>query len=159
MRRALVIAFVLLLVAVAAPASAAPDNSPVFKEEVPDFVGFPIEFPNPCLGEGATDIYIFEGRLFVHEFTNPSGKQHSNDVGFISVQTDSGFSSPERMIGVDVENINGNTETRTGTGLYQLRNDDGQKLRVQVKFQFTMVGDEIKVDMTVFDFACLGNNK
>lgn len=159
MRRARVIAFVLLLVAVAAPASAAPDNSPVFEEEVPVFVGFPIEFPNPCLGEGATDIYIFEGRLLVHEFTNPSGKQHSNDVAFISVQTDSGFSSPEKIIGVDVENINVNTETFTGTGLYQLRNDDGQKLRVQVKAQFTMVGEEIKVDMTVFDFACLGNTK
>jgi hypothetical protein len=151
-----VIAFVLLLVAVAAPASAAPDNSPVFEKEPFDVI-FPIL--NPCIGDDFVEFAHFTGHLLIHEFENPKGKTHINDVGYIAASTPSGFSSPEKMIGVDVENKNGNTETRTGTGLYQLRNDDGQKLRVQVKAQFTMVGDEIKVDMTVFDFACLGNNK
>lgn len=156
MRRALVIGFILLLVAVAAPASAAPDNSPVFEKEPFDVV-FPIL--NPCIGDDFVEFALFTGHLLIHEFENPKGKTHINDVGYIAASTPSGFSSPEKMIGVDVENKNGNTETSTGTGLYQLRNDDGQKLRVQVKAQFTRVGDEIKVDMTMFDFACLGNNK
>jgi hypothetical protein len=153
MRRALVIALVLLL-AGAAPASAAPDNSPVFVKEA-----FEAYFPilNPCIEE--EELAHFTGHLLIHEFENPKGKTHYNDLGYIAASTPSGFSSPEKMIGVDVENINGNTQTFTGTGLYQLRNDDGQKLRFQIKVQFTLVGDEVKVDLFGLDSACLGNTK
>lgn len=153
-RIALAIAFGLLVVGVA-PAAAAPDKSPKFVE-LPIVID--TEFPNPCLGEDVIEPYHFEGRFLIHEFTNPSGNYHFNNVGYLSALTDSGFSMPEKMIGVDVENISGNTYTYTGTGLYQLRNDDGQKLRFQIKIQTTVVGDETRVDMFGLEFACLGNS-
>ena len=85
MRRVLVIAFV-LLVAVAAPASAAPDNSPVFEEQTFLVEGFWL--PNPCLGDDVWEPYRFEGRLVVHEFENPSGKEHLNDIGMDQASSD-----------------------------------------------------------------------
>ncbi len=44
------------------------------------------------------------------------------------------------------------------TGLYQLRNDAGDKLRLQLKIHVTIAGDDVKVDMFGLDFVCLGNN-
>lgn len=61
------------------------------------------------------------------------------------------------MIGVDVENISEDTYTYTTTGLYQLRNDQNDKLRVQLKTQVTVVADDVKVALFTFEFACLGN--
>lgn len=144
----------LLLAGLAAPAAAAPGNSPGFVEE-PLYVE--ALFPNPCLGEGAEEVWYFDGRLLIHEFTNPSGNYHFNDIGYLAAWTDSGFSMPERMIGVDVENISDNAYTYTGTGLYQLRNDDNDKLRFQGKIQATVVDGDVKVDLFGFEFACLGN--
>lgn len=157
MRYRFALAIVLvLLIGNAVPAAAAPDNSPVFEAEE---IFIEVEFPNPCLGEDVVELYHFEGRFIYHEFTNPSGNYHFNDVGYLSASTDSGFSMPEKMIGVDVENISDNTYTYTGTGLYQLRNDEGQKLRFQIKIQETVIGDEAKVELFALDFACLGNGR
>ena len=157
MRYRFALAIVLvLLIGNAVPAAAAPDNSPVFEAEE---LYAEIEFPNPCLGEDAVELYLFEGRLVFHEFTNPSGNYHFNDVGYLSASTESGFSMPEKMIGVDVENISDNTYTYTSIGLYQLRNDEGQKLRIRFKIQETVVGGEAKVELFAFDFVCLGNGR
>ena len=145
---------VLLLAGLATPAAAAPDKSPVFVDE-PIFVE--VVFPNPCLGETYEEIWWFDGHLLIHEFTNPSGNTHYNNVGYIAAETESGFSMPEKMIGVDVENISDNTVTFTGTGLYQLRNDDNDKLRLQLKIQTTVVDGDVKVDLFNLDIACLGN--
>ena len=144
----------LLLVGLAAPAAAAPGNSPRFVEEP---FGLDIVFPNPCLGDGAEEMWYFDGHLLIHEFTNPSGNFHHVDLGYLAAWTDSGFSMPEKMIGVDVENISDNASTFSGMGLYQLRNDDNQKLRFQIKIQATVVDGEVKVDMFGLEFACLGN--
>lgn len=143
----------LLLVGLAAPAAAEPANSNFVEESL---VG-DIEFPNPCLGEGVVEMWHFDGRLLIHEFTNPSGNYHFNDIGYIALWTDSGFAMPEKMIGVDVENISTNAYSYTGTGLYQLRNDDNEKLRFQIKVQATVVDGDVKVDMFGLDFDCLGN--
>lgn len=154
--RLLLLLSLFLIAGLAAPASADPGNSPVFVEE-PFFLE--IEFPNPCLGEDVVEWYQAEGRLLIHDFTNPSGNYHYLDLGYLSLSTESGFVAPEKMIGVDVENVSDNTSTYTGTGLYQLRNDDGQKLRFQLKIQATIVDGDMKVDIFALDISCLGNNK
>lgn len=144
----------LLLIGLAAPAAAEPGNSRFVEES---FV-VDVEFPNPCLGEGIEEMWHFDGRLLVHEFTNPSGNHHYNDHAYLAAWTDSGFAMPEKMIGAEVENISANTYAFMSMGLYQLRNDDHEKLRLQLKIQATVVDGDVKVDMFGLEFACLGNS-
>ena len=67
MRLRIALAFgVLMVVAVAYPVAAAPDNSPVWVEEP---FSLDIEFPNPCLGPDFLEIWTFEGTFYFHEFT------------------------------------------------------------------------------------------
>ena len=144
----------LVVIGMSVPAAAAPDKSPVF-EEVPIY--YEVVVPNPCLGEDAQELYIFEGVTYLHEQTNPSGNYHYNDYGLWSARTESGFFAAPKMVGVDVFNIGPNSFNFTGVGEFQLRNEIGQKLHLQVRGRTMIIGDEVKVDFFDFNPTCLGN--
>ncbi|MDH4119672.1 MAG: hypothetical protein OEX04_14900 [Acidimicrobiia bacterium] len=145
----------LVVIGMSVPATAAPYNSPPWGE--PQILDVDFDFPNPCLGEDEMDLWYFHGPIYAREFQTPAGNTHFQSIWWIAVSTAAGFSMPERMIGVDVVNEGTNTFHYTGTGLYQLRNEEGQQLRAQIKIQVTVVDGEIvheKVDG--WDFACIG---
>ncbi len=144
----------LVVIGMSIPATAAPDQSPAF-EEVPTY--YEVVLPNPCLGEGVEELYIFEGVTYIHEQTNPSGNYHYNDYALWSVQTESGFYAAPKMVGVGLINESNNAYILGGVGNYQLRNEAGQKLRLQVHQKIRIIGDEVKVDTFDFDLTCLGN--
>ncbi|MDH4119460.1 MAG: hypothetical protein OEW30_18915 [Acidimicrobiia bacterium] len=146
----------LVVIGMSVPATAAPDNSPQWGE--PEILDAYLDLPNPCLGEDEMDLWHFYGPMYTREFATPAGNTHYNSIWWITTSTAAGFSMPERMIGVDVVNVGPNSFHYTGTGMYQLRNEEGQTLRLQVKVITTVIDDEIvKVDIDGWDFTCLGN--
>jgi hypothetical protein len=141
-----------LLLAMAVPGAAEPANSGAFVHSPIDFT---LDLPNPCTGD-VVEYWIF-GDMYTMEKDTPDGS-HFLERWWAAGETTDGFRAERKMIGPDVINEHGDVTVYTGIGNYQFRNDAGDKFRLKVLIHTTEMDGELKSDVFVFDFKCLGNS-
>ncbi len=149
MRRFLVLSILLVgVVAIAAPAGAVSEQF----YEVP--IGpVTVLFPNPCTGDDVETTFF--GTIYVHEVVK-GDRVHANEQWWIEAYTADGFYASLRMIGADTYNFDEDRFVASFRGIYQFRNDAGDRYRLRGISHVTAHGGEVIVEFNNFDFSCLG---
>jgi hypothetical protein len=146
MRRFFVIPILLLgLVATSAPAGAVSEQ---FFEVPFEYAG---PFPNPCTGEEV--IHTFTGTIYVHQVVR-GDRVHINEHWQVEGSSTQGFHAS--MKATDTYNFDDDRFVAALKGIYQFRNDAGDKYRFRGILHVTEHGDDVIVEFEKISESCVG---